>query len=133
MDIRRPAFFGLFLLTLTLCGSTAIVGIAPARADDVTEWNAIAIDVLALAGQNPVVMTRGLAMAHLAVHDALNAIDRRYEPYLYSGGPSPAPRPVPRWPRPCARFSSGHSRGSAPPSSRPRGKSGRTPPTRPRS
>jgi hypothetical protein len=83
MNVCRPSFFGVFLLILTLCGSTASVGVAPARADDVTEWNAIAIDVLALAGQNPVVMTRGLAMAHLAVHDALNAIDRRYEPYLY--------------------------------------------------
>jgi hypothetical protein len=50
MNVRRPSFFELFLLTLALCGSTAIVGIAPARADDVTEWNAIAIDVLALAG-----------------------------------------------------------------------------------
>jgi hypothetical protein len=93
MNGRRPSFFGLFLLTLTLCGSTAIVGVAPARADDVTEWNAIAIDVLALAGQNPVVMTRGLAMAHLAVHDALNAIDRRYEPYLYDRRSEPGAAP----------------------------------------
>jgi len=93
MNVRRPSFFGLFLLILTLCGSAAIVGVAPARADDVTEWNAIAIDVLALAGQNPVVMTRGLAMAHLAVHDALNAIDRRYEPYLYDARSEPGAAP----------------------------------------
>jgi hypothetical protein len=93
MNVRRPSFFGLFLLILTLCGSAAIVGVAPARADDVTEWNAIAIDVLALAGQNPVVMTRGLAMAHLAVHDALNAIDRRYEPYLHDRRSEPGAAP----------------------------------------
>jgi hypothetical protein len=82
-DGRRPRLVGLVFLTLALCGPTAITGIAPARADEVTDWNASAIDVLALGGQNPIVMTRGLAMAHLAVHDALNAIDRRYEPYLY--------------------------------------------------
>jgi PAP2 superfamily. len=93
MDLRRPSLFGFLLVVLALFGSTAIVGIAPARADDVTDWNATAIDVLALGGQNPVVMTRGLAMAHLAVHDALNAIDRRYEPYLYDARSEPGAAP----------------------------------------
>src|SRR4030095_8713822 len=93
MDVRRPSFLGLFLLILPLGGSTPVVGVAPARADDVTDWNAIAIDVLALAGQNPVEMTRGMAMAHLAVHDALNAIDRRYEPYLYDARSEPGAAP----------------------------------------
>src|SRR5712692_10327483 len=83
MHGRRPRLLRLALLTFTLCGFTALAGIVSARADEVTNWNVIAMDVLALGGQNPVVMTRGLAMAHLAVHDALNAIDRRYEPSLY--------------------------------------------------
>jgi hypothetical protein len=39
-------------------------------------------------------MTRGLAMAHLAVHDALNAIDRRYEPYLYDARSEPGAAPA---------------------------------------
>src|SRR4029450_9260753 len=93
MDVRRPSFLGLFLLVLTLCGSTAILGVAPARADDVTDWNAIAIGVLALAGPDPVEMTRAMAMVHLAVHDALNAIDRRYEPYLYDARSEPGAAP----------------------------------------
>jgi hypothetical protein len=93
MDARRLWLCGLALVTLSICGSTVLVGIAPARADEVTDWNAIAIDVLALGGQNPVVMTRGLAMAHLAVHDALNAIDRRYEPYLYDARSEPGAAP----------------------------------------
>ena len=66
-----------------LCGLIVITSRAPARADEVTDWNVIAVDVLTLAGQNAIVMTRGLAMAHLATHDALNAIDRRYEPYVF--------------------------------------------------
>ena len=53
---------------------------APARADTVTEWNQYAVD--ALTGQAPTVFTIHLAMVHGAVYDAVNAIDRRYEPYL---------------------------------------------------
>jgi hypothetical protein len=78
----------------TLCGFTAVAGTVPAGADEVTDWNIAAIDVLALGGQNSVEMTRGLAMAHLAVHDALNAIDRRYEPYLYDARSEPGAAPV---------------------------------------
>ena len=93
MDAGRLWLSRLALFILAICGPAVIGGIAPARADEVTDWNAIAIDVLALGGQNPVVMTRGLAMAHLAVHDALNAIDRRYEPYLYDARSEPGAAP----------------------------------------
>ena len=82
MDRRRPSLLS-FPLLLVLCGLVLAAGPPPARADEVTDWNVIAIDVLTLAGHNNIVMTRGLAMAHLATHDALNAIDRRYEPYLF--------------------------------------------------
>jgi len=82
MDGRRSRQLALSFLVLTLCGLTAVRGIGPARADDVTDWNVTVADVLTLAGQNAIVVTRGLAMAHLATHDALIAIDRRYEqPY----------------------------------------------------
>jgi len=44
-------------------------------------------------------------MMHLAMHDALNAVDRRYEPYLYFGpidrsadaGAAVAPPPATCW------------------------------------
>src|SRR3977135_2811219 len=65
MDGHRPLFLALALLIGALCGSTGIAGLAPAHADEVTDWNIVGIDVLALGGQNPVVMTRGLAIAHL--------------------------------------------------------------------
>ena len=48
---------------------------------------------LAASGSARVQMTRGMAMAHLAVHDALNAIDRRYEPYLYDARSEPGAAP----------------------------------------
>jgi hypothetical protein len=56
---------------------------APARADTVTDWNGYAVTALgATAGQTPPVSVLHLAMMHGAVYDAVNAIDRRYEPYL---------------------------------------------------
>ena len=42
MDARRLWLSGLALFTLAICGPAAIVGIAPVRADEVTDWNAIA-------------------------------------------------------------------------------------------
>src|SRR5207247_4748723 len=36
-------------------------------------------------GQNPVQSTRTLAMVQGAVHDALNAINRRYDAYYFEG------------------------------------------------
>ena len=71
------------LLLVAFCVLVLVASSPPARADEVTDWNVIAIDALSLAGHNNIAMTRGLAMAHLATHDALNAIDRRHEPYLY--------------------------------------------------
>jgi hypothetical protein len=60
-----------------------IVAPSDARADAVTDWNVIALQAHAAAGLNGVRRTRVLAMVHVAVHDALNAIDRRAEPYAF--------------------------------------------------
>ena len=61
--------------------ATALLAATPlgAHADAVLDWNAIA-DVAPLGG--PPQRARILAMMHVAIHDALNAIDRRYETYL---------------------------------------------------
>jgi hypothetical protein len=61
------------------------ISAAPARADAVTHWNVVAGNA-ALAcgispGANPLHESRMYAITHLAVHDALNAIDRRSRPY----------------------------------------------------
>ena len=52
----------------------------------VLEWNLVASDAAVAGGQNSVVQTRTFAMVQAAVHDALNAIDRRYEPYVLRPG-----------------------------------------------
>jgi len=56
---------------------------APARADTVTDWNAIATTaIVTTAGQSPQASTLSFAMVHGAVYDAVNAIDRGHRPYL---------------------------------------------------
>jgi PAP2 superfamily/Vanadium chloroperoxidase N-terminal domain len=77
---------------LTICFSVVIVA-APAPASEVLRWNETTMQAIAANGQNPVVSTRTLAMVHAAVHDALNAIDRRYTAYYYEGTPTPAASP----------------------------------------
>jgi len=51
------------------------------QANVVTDWNAIATTAAAAPVKNGIRQTRIYAMVHAAVHDALNAIDRRYQPY----------------------------------------------------
>lgn len=60
----------------------AVVWLGPsiARADAVLDWNRIMQTTLAV--QNPFAMARSAAITQLAVFEAVNAIDRRYEPYL---------------------------------------------------
>lgn len=62
-------------LALLACAGTAV-------ADEVTDWNRVATDVAAAGGQNGIVQTRTYAIVHIAIHDAVNAVERRYRPYL---------------------------------------------------
>jgi hypothetical protein len=54
-------------------------GFHRASADEVTKWNETA--TLAGTVTNPIQQSRIFAMTHAAIHDALNAINRRYHPY----------------------------------------------------
>ncbi|MCM3905641.1 MAG: vanadium-dependent haloperoxidase [Pyrinomonadaceae bacterium] len=54
---------------------------ATVRADGVTEWNESATTAAVAAAVTGPRHTRVFAMTHAAIHDALNAIDRRYKPY----------------------------------------------------
>jgi hypothetical protein len=68
---------------LAAVAAAVALAAAPARADTVTDWNLHATDALiTTARQAPTVSTIHLGMVHGAVYDAVNAIDREYEPYL---------------------------------------------------
>jgi len=74
------------ILILPLLIALALVALASptvARADAVTDWNLIASNAIVVtAGQPPPVSVLHFAMVHGAVYDAVNAIDRGYQPYL---------------------------------------------------
>jgi hypothetical protein len=71
---------GLLMAAAVLLASTVA---APARADTVTDWNAIATTaIVTTAGQSPHASTPSFAMVQGAVYDAVNAIDRGHRPYI---------------------------------------------------
>jgi hypothetical protein len=52
------------------------------RGNAVTDWNAVATNAFTPSqGTNPMAQSRTLAILHAAIHDALNAIDQRFESY----------------------------------------------------
>jgi hypothetical protein len=71
-----------FRIILRLACLILLAGVsaeAPARADVITQWNE---QVMALGGAS-----RTLAMVHVAMFDAFNAIQPRYQPYLQLPAP----------------------------------------------
>lgn len=52
---------------------------APVRGDAVTEWNALAVGCINRPGPTSLL---DLALVQAAVHDAIQAIEKRYQPYL---------------------------------------------------
>ncbi len=72
-------------LSITVVAAWALCAATPCQAQGlnaVLEWNLIASNAAVAGGQNSVVQTRTFAMVQAAVHDALNAMDRRYELYV---------------------------------------------------
>jgi hypothetical protein len=51
------------------------------QTNTVARWNRIATDAAVTTKIDPLTESRIFAIFHVAIHDALNAIDRRYEPY----------------------------------------------------
>jgi hypothetical protein len=55
---------------------------APAFADVVTDWNAVALDAFRAARTSPPVASRALAILHVSIYDAVNGISRTHRAYL---------------------------------------------------
>jgi len=91
----RRRLVELALVTCATCGavltmpgaSPHIVAATPAAVDPVSNWNAIALQAAAAAGESAIVQSRTLAIVQVAIHDALNAIESS-EPSHPSHGPS---------------------------------------------
>jgi hypothetical protein len=63
-----------FALVLVVWGASA------GRADEVTFWNSVALDILKENSTHPPKVGRDLAIVHSSIYDALNAIDRTHAP-----------------------------------------------------
>jgi hypothetical protein len=76
---------------------TPATGAAPAEGDAVRAWNAnagVAATRACIAPiDNPFHESRIYAMMHVAIHDALNAIDRRFRPYAFDKQAEPSASP----------------------------------------
>jgi len=77
---------------MALVAMSTVVSATSAHANVVTEWSALAVQCVAVGiptATPPLAPSRGgaqafldLAIVHAAMHDAVQAIERKYEPYL---------------------------------------------------
>jgi membrane-associated phospholipid phosphatase len=68
----------------------AVTVVGRASVDEVVRWNQVATDATVAAKINPLAESRIFAILHAAIHDAVNAIEPRYEPYQPKTSPAPA-------------------------------------------
>src|SRR5215470_11219816 len=67
------------IMAAAVCG-TLLSTAAVSSSDPVLEWNSIMVNTT--AGQNPFFQARFAAITQLAVFEAVNAIDKDFDPYL---------------------------------------------------
>src|SRR4030095_13167925 len=83
------------MAAICLCLGLILLWPRAATADAVTDWNAnagraaVAACISPGPGDDPLHESRRYAMMHVAVHDALNAIDRRSRPYAFDASVAP--------------------------------------------
>ena len=86
---RRSVFAALLTLATALAAPLA-ASPSTAHRDAVTEWNlAFEATLAAPAERGPRVPVRTLAIMHAAMFDAINGIERRYEPLHVEASPPP--------------------------------------------
>src|ERR1700750_2083007 len=65
----------------------ALIVASRASADEVTRWNQIATDASTTPNTDPLTETPIFAILHVAMQDAVNASESRYDPYLQGTSP----------------------------------------------
>src|SRR6185436_17339627 len=76
--VVRGSLFVAFIGVINL-GSGIVI---PASADVITDWNNAALDAIRGDRTAPPIASRSLAIAHVAIYDAVNGIARTHERYL---------------------------------------------------
>jgi len=76
--VSTAKFFRAALLLISLF----LVSISAAKADIIADWNAIGVTVIVTNAQRPPAASYiDLTYMHIAIYDAVNAIDGRYKPF----------------------------------------------------
>src|ERR671913_941881 len=85
--IRRVSLTGgSAFVAVTALATSMLLTPVPARADNaVLEWNQIALSATVRAAQGPLPQVRSMAIVHVSIHDAVNAITCDYQTYLSIG------------------------------------------------
>jgi hypothetical protein len=81
-DVLTSARRSIMKRSAAVLGVTLAFTVGAARADVVTDWNETAISVMKAAGVSGNPWSRTLAMVHVAMADAVNAVENRYGRYL---------------------------------------------------
>src|SRR5205823_7384694 len=76
-------YFGKILYTALLTAIATLLPIQSAFADAVLDWNEVGAAAVGASGQRPPDGARAMAMMHVAMFDAINAIEQKYQPYAY--------------------------------------------------
>src|SRR2546430_10873889 len=63
--------------------AATLLYVHPALADAVLDWNEIALATVVASGERPPDGAGAMAMMHVAMFDAINAIEQNYQPYAY--------------------------------------------------
>ncbi|HEU4389800.1 MAG TPA: vanadium-dependent haloperoxidase [Blastocatellia bacterium] len=74
---RQAALASVLLFAAAVSASAAV----PASADEVIRWNQAATSAAAAASTDPLTESRVFAILHVCIHDAVNAVDPRYNSY----------------------------------------------------
>lgn len=74
----------LLFLVASGCGSDSALTVG---ANQVTYWNAVLLDIIRVEKTPPPLAARNLAVLHIALFDALNALSPRYRSYAYDFDP----------------------------------------------
>jgi hypothetical protein len=91
--MRGARVIGVAVATAVVACLLSVAVAPPAGANEVVQWNETTMKFIEANGQNAIVSTRTLAMVHGAVHDALNAINRKYDAYYFEGPADSAASP----------------------------------------
>ena len=71
---------GVALSGMVMCGALGFSALA--QADAVTDWNAITMDAVTVMRPGPQGML-DVSLVHIAMHDAIQSIEKTYEPYHF--------------------------------------------------